>query len=199
MPDRFPLEGEDVCLRPLAASHAEPIWQILRDQPPELFHHLFFGPFRAKDEVEEWIRRANLAPGTVPLAIFSKRLESYVGTCSLINIDPKNGAGEIGGIWCGTAAQGTEVIAATTYTLLEYLLEDLGYRRVVWKCDQTNDASRRAAEGMGFSYEGTFRNHLFIRGRSRDTAWYSVIDSDWPGVRPRLLERIQKKRPGPDS
>ncbi|MFP4432781.1 MAG: GNAT family N-acetyltransferase [Spirochaetaceae bacterium] len=193
MPDRFPIEGQHVSLRLLSVSHALPLWRVLREQPPELFHHLFFGPFGTQEEVEAWIRRANQNPGTVPLAIFSKRLETYVGTCSLINLDLQNGAAEIGGIWCSVAAQGTEAVSATTYFLLEYLLQGLGYRRVVWKCDQTNDASRRAAEQMGFTYEGTFRNHLFIRGRSRDTAWYSVIDSEWPEVRARLSERIEKK------
>ena len=84
---------------------------------------------------------------------------------------------------------------STVRLVLPHLFDQLRYRRVVWKCDVTNVASRRAAEKMGFTYEGTFRKHMFIRNRSRDTAWYAVIDNDWPTATAMLDRRIRAKRP----
>lgn len=190
------LESAYVTLEPLDITHAIGIWHAVQDEPDALFEHLFFGPFDSLHAVNQWIVGNIERTDQVPIAIFSKRLEAYVGTCALINIDTANGSAEIGSIWCSTALHGTEVIAATAQLLLDHLFESLGYRRVVWKCDTTNYASRKAAERMGFSYEGTFRKHMYVRGRSRDTAWYAIIDSDWPEAKEQLALRLVQKTQG---
>ncbi|TFH05360.1 MAG: N-acetyltransferase [Spirochaetales bacterium] len=123
----------------------------------------------------------------------SKRLHTTVGTCCLMSIDTPNGSAEIGSIWCGTVARGTEVITSTVLQLLVFLFDGLGYRRVVWKCDVTNTPSARAAEALGFIHEGIFRNHMVIKGRSRDTTWYSIVDTDWPSALAHLQGRLAGK------
>lgn len=102
---------------------------------------------------------------------------------------------EIANIWCGVFAQGMEIVPSTVRLTLSHLFDQLQYRRAVWKCDVRNVASRRAVENMGCTYERTFRKLMFIRNRSRDTAWYAVIDADWPAVAQTLDRRIRRKRP----
>jgi RimJ/RimL family protein N-acetyltransferase len=170
------------------------LWQLLKDHPDALFHHLFFGPFKTMPELTDWISAAQNRPNAIPIAIYSNRASQFVGTCSLMNIDLEDGSAEIGSIWCAGQFQGSEVISATTLALLSLLFDTHRYRRAVWKCDTTNASSLHAAERMGFVYEGTFRNHMFIRGRSRDTAWYSVIDTEWPETKSHLLARVATKR-----
>ena len=84
-------------------------------------------------------------------------------------------------------------MTTTVQLLLEHLVERPGYQRVVWKCDTRNLASRRAAEALGFVYEGAFRNHMMIRGRSRDTSWYSIVDTDYPAAKRSIEERLRRK------
>src|SRR5262249_10855243 len=90
---------------------------------------------------------------------------------------------EIGHIWLGTPLQRTAAATEAIFLLARYAFDDLGYRRLEWKCDAANARSRRAAERFGFTYEGTFRRHMIGKGRNRDTAWFSIVDEEWPAVR----------------
>lgn len=189
------LENHDVYLSPLSIEHAKDLWNAAGEDGPQLFEHLFFGPFENPEEVRNWTQRASSDAHHVTDAIRSRRLWRVVGTFALVNVDTDNGSAEIASIWCGVFAQGTEIVPSTVRLLLSHLFDQLHYRRVVWKCDVTNVASRKAAEKMGFTYEGTFRKHMFIRNRSRDTAWYAVIDTDWTTVAETLHGRIGEKRP----
>jgi RimJ/RimL family protein N-acetyltransferase len=187
------LENPYVAVTPLSTIHAPELWRAIEGEDDEFFTHLFFGPFRASEEVQHWVEETVAVQTNVPAAIFSKRLGSVVGSCALINIDCGNGSAEIGSIFCGGHARGTEVVPATVQVLLQHLIGRLGYRRVVWKCDTRNLRSRRAAERLGFVYEGTFRNHMFIKGRSRDTSWYSIIDADYLEAMRLIDQRLRKK------
>ena len=187
------LENESVRLSALSSRHVGELWHAACVDSAALFHHLFFGPFDDKHMLRRWVERNVDRADRPTYAIFSKRLDTTVGICSILSIDTSVGAAEIGGIWCAGAAHGTEVVPSTVVLILAYLFDTLGYRRAVWKCDQTNLKSRGAAEHMGFVYEGTFRNHMLIKGRLRDTAWYSIIDAEWATVRAKLQARIAAK------
>jgi RimJ/RimL family protein N-acetyltransferase len=100
-----------------------------------------------------------------------------------MRITPQFGVIEIGGIWFGPALQRTTAATEAIYLLARHAFDDLGYRRLEWKCNALNEASRRAAQRFGFTFEGVFRNHMVHKGRNRDTAWYAIIDSDWPRIK----------------
>lgn len=105
------------------------------------------------------------------------------GIASYLRIVPEAGQVEIGGILLGKDLQRTRAATEALHLLMRHALDDLGYRRLEWKCDSLNEPSRRAAARLGFTYEGRFRHHLVVKGRNRDTDWFSVIDADWPAVR----------------
>jgi RimJ/RimL family protein N-acetyltransferase len=106
-----------------------------------------------------------------------------VGVASLMRMDLPNRVIEVGNILFTTALQRTPAATEAMYLLARYVFEDLGFRRYEWKCNGLNAPSRRAAERLGFIYEGTFRQHMIVRGRNRDTAWFSMLDSEWPSVK----------------
>jgi RimJ/RimL family protein N-acetyltransferase len=101
----------------------------------------------------------------------------------LMRIVPEHGVIEIGHIWFAPALQHTRRATEAIYLMARHAFDDLGYRRLEWKCDSLNEPSRRAAERFGFVYEGVFRQHMVVKGRNRDTAWFSIVDGEWPTVR----------------
>jgi RimJ/RimL family protein N-acetyltransferase len=105
------------------------------------------------------------------------------GIASYLRIDPATGQVEVGGIVLAHGLQRTRAATEALHLLMRHALDDLGYRRFEWKCDSLNEPSRRAAARLGFTYEGRFRNHLVVKGRNRDTDWFSVTDAEWPAVR----------------
>ena len=114
---------------------------------------------------------------------------------SFLNIDPAMRHVELGHIWYGPAAQRTRANTEAAYLMLRESFEALGYRRVEWKCDRLNARSRAAALRLGFTHEGTFRQHMIVKGRNRDTAWFAMLDREWPAVR-AAIERWLVAEPG---
>jgi len=102
---------------------------------------------------------------------------------SYLDIHPLDGVIEIGGIWFGTELQRTRAATEALFLLLSYAMDDLGYRRMQWRCNSLNVKSRNAARRLGFRLEGIFYNHMLSKGRNRDTAWYSILDDEWPEAR----------------
>ena len=105
------------------------------------------------------------------------------GVVSYLRIEPEHGCIEIGHIWFGAALQRTPAATETIYLLARHAFDDLGHRRLEWKCDAANARSRRAAERFGFTFEGVFRQHMIVKGRNRDTAWFALLDGEWPAAR----------------
>ena len=105
------------------------------------------------------------------------------GQASFLDIQPENGVIEIGSIWFGLSFRRTRGATEALYLMLRYAMDDLGYRRMQWRCNALNAASRAAARRLGFRFEGIFYNHMIFKGRNRDTAWYSILDDEWPEVR----------------
>ena len=105
------------------------------------------------------------------------------GVASYLRITPEHGVIEIGNIWFGTPLQRTPAATEAIFLLFRHAFDELGYRRVEWKCNALNKRSRQAAQRFGFRFEGLFRQHMVVKDRSRDTAWYAITDEEWPAVR----------------
>jgi RimJ/RimL family protein N-acetyltransferase len=191
-PQRKKFADDHVELLPLSETHIRDLASFALSHP-EIFHHMFFGPFADEREFAEYIGETASREDALTWAVRSRRLNRFCGCVSLININSGFGEAELGSIWYDPAVHGSEVNSAAAGLLLEHLFDDLGYRRAVWKCDATNLPSARAALALGFSAEGIFRRHMIIKGRNRDTAWFSIIDGEWPEVRKRIDARIAAK------
>ena len=181
-PQRRTLEGRTVRLEPLDPSrHAAGLFAASRD--PAIWTYLPYGPFDDQQEFEAFLER--LAPTEDPLffAIVEQSSGAAVGVASYLRMDPPMGNIEIGHIWFGTTLQRTRGATEAIYLLAREAFDSLGNRRLEWKCNALNERSRAAAERFGFSFEGIFRQHYVIKGQNRDTAWYSLLDGEWPAAR----------------
>lgn len=180
-PARVVLEGRYARLEPLALAHAEQLLAASLD--PASFTFLF--DFAPKDvgEMRAWISR--FVPGEDPLfhAVIDKASGKVGGRQSLLRITPEHGVIEIGHILWGPPIARTRVATEALYLSAKHVFEDLGYRRYEWKCNNLNEPSKAAAKRFGFTYEGVFRQHMWVKGASRDTAWFAMIDKDWPQLR----------------
>ena len=185
-PERKTFEGKWVILEVLDQDmHYKDLYDMAMSSTNEndIFRYMLYGPFTNENDFKEWMQRQVNMNDVIIYSVYSKRLNRYVGIYSILNIDVKNGRAELGGIWYGKMAQKTEINTETSYILLKYLFEDLNYRRIEWKCDNENIPSKNAAVRLGFTFEGLFRNHMIVKEKNRDTAWYSIIDSEWENVK----------------
>lgn len=149
---------------------------------PALWRYLGYGPFADVAELRAWL--AERAGSTDPLflAVVDGASGRAGGVVSFLRMEPDHGSIEIGHIWMGGPIQRTPAVTEAIYLLARHAFA-LGNRRLEWKCDAANARSRAAAERFGFTYEGTFRKHMITKGRNRDTAWFSLLDDEWPAVR----------------
>lgn len=193
LPRREPLEGRWVSLRPVdPESDVDELFTIGAGGPERdaIWTYLHSGPFADRDAMLAWLRECAAADDRLALVVHDHRSGRRVGMASFLRIRPAMRVLEVGSIWYGLRAQRTHVNTATILLMLEAAFDRLGYRRVEWKCDALNERSRAAALRLGFAFEGVFRQHMIIRGRNRDTAWYALLDGDWPAVRQRLEDRL---------
>jgi RimJ/RimL family protein N-acetyltransferase len=172
------LTGRYVALRPLTPDDADALVACADDT---VWTYLSYGPWASAGEYRAWIE-AN-ASGADPVFLAVVVDGQPRGVVSYLRIDAANGVVEIGHIWYAPAIQRTRVTTEVTYLLAKHVFDDLGYRRLEWKCNAANARSRAAAERFGFTYEGTFRQHMVVKGANRDTAWYALLDGEWPAVR----------------
>ena len=150
---------------------------------PHLWDFLPYGPFDDPAEFRAWL--GELAPSTDPvfLAVVDTETGRARGVVSYLRIEPDHGCLEIGHIWFGAGLRQTPAATEAVYLLARHAFDDLGNRRLEWKCNAANARSRRAAERFGFTFEGVFRQHMIVKGRNRDTAWFSLLDREWPAAR----------------
>lgn len=190
LPPRVSHRGRAVTLEPLSVAHTGELWAAMQGAedswtylpygsfPTELALRQFLGGFTAQLDPFSWAVRMH-ATG---------RVEGWI---SLMEVRPANAEIELGHVWCGPALAGTRAATESRYLLMREAFA-LGYRRLVWKCHALNAGSRRAAERLGFVYEGTFRQHRIDRGRSRDTSWFSLLDSEWPRAGAALVRWLDE-------
>lgn len=178
------LEGERVRVEPIdPARHADDLFEANRlDKSGEGWTYLAYGPFEDSVAYRTWLDTACLGADPMFWAYVDTATGKAVGLGSFLRIDPGSGVIEVGHIRFSPMLQRTPHATESMYLKMKYVF-DLGYRRYEWKCDALNAPSRRAAERYGFKFEGIFRQATHYRGRNRDTAWFSIIDSEWPGVR----------------
>jgi RimJ/RimL family protein N-acetyltransferase len=185
LPSRSPLVGRTCHLGKLdAARHAEELYAAYAEASDGRdWTYLSVGPFADKTSFTEYVQK--IAAGTDPFhyAIIDAASNRPVGTVALMRIVPEHGSIEVGWITFSSRLKRSTVATEAMYLLMRYVFDELGYRRYEWKCDNLNEPSRRAAERYGFHYEGTHRHAMVYKGRSRDTAWFSITDREWPAIR----------------
>lgn len=181
------LEGERVRLEPLhEVRHLSDLWAAAHEGDPRLWDYLPYGPFADRDDFGRWLHGCAHAHETTDerfYAIVDAATGRAAGMLAYLRIAPTLGRIEIGHIWFGAALQRTPAATEAIFLLARHAFEDLGMRRLEWKCNALNARSRRAAARFGFTYEGTFRQDQVVKGRNRDTAWFSIVDGEWPAVR----------------
>ena len=185
-PDASPLRGTSVELVAVdPAAHTEALFQAAEGEgaDPALWVYMPVGPFGSAEAMRTWLEQ--IASSTDPrfYVIVDRATGKPAGVASYLRITPEYGTIEIGHIWFGSTLQRTPGATEAIYLLARHAFDELGYRRLEWKCDSFNERSRKAADRFGFVFEGVFRQHMVVKGRNRDTAWYAIVDRDWPTVR----------------
>jgi RimJ/RimL family protein N-acetyltransferase len=183
-PDRARLQGRRVLLRPLDASaDADALWSATHPPraPSGLWSYLFDGPYENAGALRAALAAAEASADPLFLTILVDGEPR--GYASYLRIVPEHGTIEIGNILLGEGLARTTAATEAIYLLARHALDELGYRRLEWKCNALNAPSRRAAERFGFRFEGVFAQHMVVKGRNRDTAWYAITDRRWPAVR----------------
>ncbi|WP_374384660.1 GNAT family N-acetyltransferase [Dongia sp.] len=184
-PPRVPLEGRFVRIEMLDAdAHAGQLHAAnAADKEGRIWTYLPYGPYPDPAPYRGWV--AQMAKSEDPLfhAIIDKAQGRAVGVASYLRIEVAVGVIEVGHINYAPVLQRTSAATEAMYLLMRRVFDELGYRRYEWKCDALNAPSRAAAERLGFTFEGIFRQATLYKGRNRDTAWYAIIDEDWPRIR----------------
>jgi RimJ/RimL family protein N-acetyltransferase len=180
------LRGAHILVRPVnAESDAVPLFSI--SHPPDgdgaIWTYLLDGPYESPEHLRQMLTGGETSEDPLYFTLVRLADERPLGLASYMRITPELGVIEIGHIWFGVPLQRTTAATEAIYLLMRHAFDGLGYRRVEWKCNALNAASRRAAERFGFTFEGVFRNHMVVKGRNRDTAWYAITDDEWPAIR----------------
>ncbi|RAR02059.1 acyl-CoA N-acyltransferase [Stemphylium lycopersici] len=182
------LSGQYATIVPVHPDHAADLYELIKgDANASLFDFIFDAHPKSAEELRASleVKAATTHPWTY--TILRNNLQDGsskpVGMVDLMRMDLPNRVIEVGNIQYTPALQRTPAATEAMYLLAKYVFETLGFRRYEWKCNSLNHPSRRAAERLGFKYEGTFRQHLIVRGRNRDTNWYSILDSEWEEVK----------------
>ncbi len=185
-PERVELRGARVLLRPVdAAADAQPLYAVSHPPAgdPAIWTYLPDGPYESPEHLRQALAWAESTDDHIYFTLAPLPEEQPLGLASYLRIAPEHGTIEIGHIWFAAQLQRTTAATEAIYLLARHAFDDLGYRRLEWKCNALNAASRQAAERFGFTFEGVFRQHQIVKGRNRDTAWYAVADADWPPIR----------------
>jgi RimJ/RimL family protein N-acetyltransferase len=181
-PGRSVLRGQYVTIMPLDPSaHGDVLYEESKGSEREhLWLYLFEGPFADRASFDADLRRKAASPDSLYFAIVENKSGLPLGHAAYLRIEPKHRAIEVGAILYTPKLQRTAGATEAMYLMAKHAFEDLGYRRYEWKCNHLNAPSRAAALRLGFTFEGIFRQHMIIKGRNRDTAWYAMLDSEWP-------------------
>ena len=188
-PSRIALEGRWCRLEPLdPARHGDDLFAAsMGPGEEERFRYLFDSP-QDRASYEQWLARSAALDDPLMFAVIDRATGRAEGRQTLMRITPEHGVIEIGNILWGPRISRTRVSTEAFLLHARYIFEELGYRRFEWKCNNANEPSRRAAARFGFTFEGVFRQAMVVKGRNRDTAWFSILDSEWP----RLSEAYER-------
>ncbi len=181
-PAREILTGSRVRLEPADPRlHGDSLWKSVRGPENDgLWRYLFAGPFPDRAALLEHLATKAASDDPLLFAIVDQASGKAVGHAAYMRIEPAHRVIEVGNILYAPALQRTPGATEAMFLMARHAFEDLGYRRYEWKCHALNERSRRAALRFGFTFEGVFRQHMIVKGRTRDTAWFSMLDSEWP-------------------
>ena len=184
-PTGFSATGRYVMIEPYRReSHEAALWTALGGQGvSELIRYFPNGPYEKSSELCDWLDRSSRDQGWVTCIFRSRRTGNVVGMASLMRPDPANGVVEVGSVAHGAAMARSPMSTEAHYLMARHVFEDLDYRRYEWKCHNENAPSKVTAIRLGFQFEGVFRQHIVSKGANRDTAWFSMIDSEWPALK----------------
>lgn len=181
-PEPIVLEGRYVRLEPIAQKHAADLYAVSTlPGGPERYRWLLSGPPASLADMEARIASSNAGADRY-VAIIDKASGVALGQQGWMRIRPEHGSIEIGGVYWGLPMARTRLATEALFLFARHAFDDLGYRRFEWKCNDRNDPSKAAATRFGFTFEGVFRQDMIIKGESRDTAWFSMLDSEWPRI-----------------
>jgi RimJ/RimL family protein N-acetyltransferase len=198
------LTGQQVRLQPLditrdvpllfARSNGEPATLGTKSIPSYdadtlVWRYMGGGPFATADALAAWLQGQLNASDGSPLAVFDIATDSPIGVANFMTNSPAHLSIELGNIWYSPLVQGTSANTEATYLMLKHAFE-LGYRRVIWKCDALNARSRKAALRLGFQFEGIHESHFIIKNRNRDTAWFRMLDKEWNTVQKQFMQYL---------
>jgi RimJ/RimL family protein N-acetyltransferase len=179
LPEPVVLPGRFGQVEKLEARHSGDLWKAVKGADA-LWPYMGYGPFPNEAAFLDWLRQRAVLPDPYAYAVMNAAGRA-VGIATLMEIRPTMRVIEVGHIVYSPALQRTPLATEAQYLLAGYVFDTLGYRRYEWKCNALNAPSRRAAQRFGFTFEGVFRQHLIVKGRNRDTAWFSMLDAEWPG------------------
>jgi RimJ/RimL family protein N-acetyltransferase len=184
-PPRTAMEGRLCRIEPLdPGHHAEDLFAAYSaDKEGRNWTYMGYGPFASLAAFRDWMEKSCLGSDPFFHAVVERASGKPLGVASYLRIDPPMGVIEVGHIHFSPALQGTAMATEAMYLMMARAFDGLGYRRYEWKCNALNAASRRAALRLGFRFEGIFRQAMIVKGRNRDTAWFSILDSEWPEVK----------------
>lgn len=180
-PSRQPFEGRYMSLALLSEAHVSDLW-IHAATAPTSFDYLRYGPFADKSVLTALIKDLSNRADQPFWAVLDVNGRAC-GWLSICDVSQEDGAFEIGSIWFAPCLQGTRAAREAIFVLMRYGMDDLGYERLVWRCQTQNEASFKAAVNLGFTHEGTWRNAAVVKGWQRDVAWFSILKSEWPAKR----------------
>lgn len=201
-PQAVTLQGRYVHLKPLdLARDVEALFTVCNGQPitsgsrsveaydpdQRIWRYMFSGPFSDAGALHDFLAPQVNAANGLALCVFDTESGRQIGVANYMSNVPDHLKIELGSIWYGPLTQGTFANTEATYLMLNHAFQ-LGYRRLEWKCDALNERSRRAALRMGFTFEGIQAFHMIVKGHNRDTAWFRILDYEWPDVKARLEE-----------
>jgi RimJ/RimL family protein N-acetyltransferase len=191
-PARATLSGRYARVEPIAAErHGGDLFEASHGAKgdPAIWTYLGYGPFTDEAAFRSWLVERSRSSDPLFFAVLDGASGRAAGMASYLRMAPTDGVIEIGHILLAPCLQDTRQATEAIFLMTRHAFDDLGYRRFEWKCDNANEPSRRAARRFGFVFEGVFRQHLIVKGRNRDTAWFSIIDGEWP-ARKQAFERF---------
>ena len=181
-PARAPMEGRYCRLEPLDPAHADDLYAANARDDGRMWTYMAYGPFESPESYRKWVAAGSASADPLFFAIVERATGQATGVASLMRIDPAAGSIEVGNLAYSPLLQREAAATEAMYLMMRSAF-GLGYRRYEWKCNALNAPSREAARRLGFTYEGVFRQHVVHKGRNRDTAWFAIVDSEWPRLK----------------
>ena len=179
------LAGRYVTLESLDADrHGDDLWEVTGGlENADLWQYMSEGPFAAREAFDEAMRESAEHDDPMFFAIIDNATARAIGRVALLNIRLQHGVIEVGHVLFSPRLQRTRGATESIFLLAQYAFDELKVRRYEWKCNSLNEKSRRAATRLGFTFEGIFRQHMIVKGKNRDTAWFAMLDGEWPAVK----------------